>query len=117
MVFQTIPKERVQPVACVNYPSERVPYTRVTEFKHLTGQEHPSTTLGYEFPTADGEPTHPVPKAENRALYERYVARARETAPHVTFAGRLGTYKYLDMDQCVAQALKLAETLILKGAA
>lgn len=83
-----------------------------TAFKHLTGQIHPQTTLAYEFPSTDGHPTHPVPVDANHALYRRYVARARATVPQVTFAGRLGTYKYLDMDQCVAQALKLASTLV-----
>lgn len=110
--WETRPVERVQPVACLNYPSEDVPYTRVTEFKHLTGQVHAHTTLAYEFPSASGHPTHPVPGDANHALYRQYVARARATAPQVTFAGRLGTYKYLDMDQCVAQALKLASTLV-----
>ena len=93
-----------QSVAVVNYPSQDVPYTRVTEFKHLTGQAHPKTSLCYEFPTAEGDPYYPVPRPENAALYARYQALADAT-PGVTFVGRLATYRYYNMDQVVGQAL------------
>ena len=93
-----------QPVAVVNYPDERVPYTRVTEFKHLTGQVHPRTSLCYEHPSAEGDPYYPIPRAENQALYRRYEALADAT-PDVSFVGRLATYRYLNMDQVVGQAL------------
>lgn len=95
---------RVQPVAVVNYPSEAVPYTRVTEYKHLTGQIHPKTSISYEFACADGDPYYPIPRPENQALYKQYEALARARAD-VTFVGRLGTYKYFNMDQVVGQAL------------
>ena len=93
-----------QPVAVVNYPSPDVPYTRVTEFKHLTGQTHLKTSLCYEFPTAEGDPYYPVPRPENAALYARYQALADATSG-VTFVGRLATYRYYNMDQVVGQAL------------
>jgi UDP-galactopyranose mutase len=93
-----------QPVAVVNEASPEVPYTRTTEFKHLTGQAHPKTSLCYEFPTADGDPYYPVPRPENAALYARYQALA-DTTPGVTFVGRLATYRYYNMDQVVGQAL------------
>jgi UDP-galactopyranose mutase len=93
-----------QPVAVVNEPSPDVPYTRRTEFKHLTGQAHPKTSLCYEFPTADGDPYYPVPRPENAALYARYQTLADAT-PGVTFVGRLATYRYYNMDQVVGQAL------------
>ena len=93
-----------QPVAVVNYPDASVPYTRVTEFKHLTGQVHPRTSLCYEYPSAEGDPYYPIPRPENARLYARYQALADAT-PNVTFVGRLATYRYLNMDQVVGQAL------------
>lgn len=109
--FETLDTPWAQPVATVNEPDElAVPYTRTTEFKHLTGQEHPRTTLVREFPTADGDPYYPIPRQENAALYQRYVELA-EATPGVVFAGRLGTYKYYNMDQVTAQALTVARRL------
>jgi UDP-galactopyranose mutase len=90
----------------VNYPSESVPYTRVTEYKHLTGQVNPRTSLTYEYPAAEGDPYYPVPRPENAELYRKYQALADAT-PDVTFVGRLGTYRYYNMDQVVGQALAL----------
>ena len=92
-----------QQAPVVNYPNEQ-PYTRVTEFKYLTGQEHTRTSVVYEFPKAEGDPYYPVPRKENAALYAKYKALADKT-PGVTFVGRLATYKYYNMDQIVAQAL------------
>jgi UDP-galactopyranose mutase len=89
----------------INYPNEH-PYTRVTEFKYLTGQQHAKTTLVYEFAKADGDPYYPVPQPKNAALYKKYQDLAAAT-PGVHFLGRLGTYKYYNMDQVVAQALTL----------
>ncbi|HKG52707.1 MAG TPA: UDP-galactopyranose mutase [Anaerolineales bacterium] len=103
--FQTLNEEQHQPVAVINYPNE-YPYTRVTEFKHLTGQNHQKTTLVYEYPTMNGDPYYPIPRAENAQLYARYQALAAEKRG-VYFAGRLATYKYYNMDQVVAQALTL----------
>ena len=93
----------------INYPNENA-YTRVTEFKYLTGQEHAKTTLVYEFPKAEGDPYYPVPRPENAALYRKYQALADSTS-NVHFLGRLGTYKYYNMDQVVAQALTLCGKL------
>ena len=103
---QTIDKKQFQPVAVVNFPNEHA-YTRITEFKHLTGQAHPKTSIVYEYPTAEGDPYYPVPRPENSVVYRKYEALARVT-PHVHFVGRLATYKYYNMDQIVAQALTLA---------
>jgi UDP-galactopyranose mutase len=102
--FQTLDAEQVQPVGTVNEPDEAVPYTRTTEFKHLTGQSSRRTTIVREYPRADGDPYYPIPRPENAPLYARYEALARET-PDVWFVGRLATYKYYNMDQCVGQAL------------
>jgi len=100
----SLDQEQFQPVAVVNFPSEAVPHTRITEYKHLTGQKAPTTSLTYEFPRAEGDPYYPVPRAENQALYKRYEALADAT-PDVTFVGRLATYRYYNMDQVVGQAL------------
>jgi UDP-galactopyranose mutase len=99
-------QEQFQAVGTVNYPSEEVPYTRISEYKHLTGQVHPKTSITYEYPSAEGDPYYPIPRPENAELYKRYQKLADET-PGVTFVGRLGTYKYYNMDQVVGQALAL----------
>ena len=92
-----------QPAPVINYPNEHL-YTRVTEFKYLTGQEHAKTSIVYEFPQSEGDAYYPVPRKENAALYANYKALADAT-PDVHFVGRLATYKYYNMDQIVAQAL------------
>ncbi len=101
---ETLNQEWLQPVAVINYPSEDVPYTRVTEYKHLTGQKATRTSITYEFPSAQGDPYYPIPRPENEALFKRYDALARDTAD-VLFVGRLATYRYYNMDQVVGQAL------------
>jgi UDP-galactopyranose mutase len=100
----TMDREWFQPVGTVNYPDEAIPYTRISEYKHLTGQASSKTTITYEYPRADGDPYYPVPRPENQALYKRYEALALETS-NVHFVGRLATYRYYNMDQVVGQAL------------
>ncbi len=107
---KTLEQPQLQEVAVVNYPDEAVPYTRITEYKHLTGQQHPHTSITYEYPCAEGDPYYPIPRPENAQLYQRYKALADET-PGVTFLGRLGTYKYYNMDQVVGQALALYQRI------
>jgi len=102
---QTLPREQFQRVGTMNFPNDHA-YTRVTEFKHLTGQTHQHTSVVYEFPCAEGDPYYPVPKPENDELYAKYKQLADET-PNAHFVGRLATYKYYNMDQVVAQALTL----------
>lgn len=97
-------REWAQPVAVVNYPDEKVPYTRVTEYKHLTCQQAPNTSLTYEYPSAEGDPYYPIPRPENQALFKQYEALA-EATKGVLFVGRLATYRYYNMDQVVGQAL------------
>jgi UDP-galactopyranose mutase len=99
----TLDAEWHQPVAVVNYPMTQ-DYTRVTEYKHLTGQEHAKTALTYEFPSSTGDPYYPIPKPENQDLYKKYERLALVT-PNVWFVGRLATYRYYNMDQIVGQAL------------
>jgi UDP-galactopyranose mutase len=114
--FETHDVEWLQPVGTINEPSETaVPWTRSTEFKHLTGQRHRRTTVVYEYPRSDGDPYYPIPRPENAALYDRYRALADAT-PNVHFVGRLATYRYYNMDQVVAQALTAFRKLSEQGA-
>jgi UDP-galactopyranose mutase len=98
-----LPREQFQDVGTVNYPND-YGYTRISEFKHITGQEAPTTSVVYEYPCAEGDPYYPVPRPENAELYRKYEAEAENT-PNVTFVGRLATYRYYNMDQVVGQAL------------
>jgi UDP-galactopyranose mutase len=101
--FETIDQEVFQPTGTVNYPNEQL-YTRITDFKYLTGQKHPKTAIVYEFPKAEGDPYYPVPRPENAELYKKYQQLA-SSMTNTYFVGRLATYKYYNMDQVVAQAL------------
>jgi UDP-galactopyranose mutase len=98
--------ERFQPAATVNFPNDH-DYTRITEFKQITGQRHAGSSIVKEFPTGEGDPYYPVPRPANQELYQRY----RELAvnePNVIFLGRLAQYRYYNMDQAAAAALKTA---------
>lgn len=99
-----IEQENFQPVATVNYPAENTPYTRITEYKHFTGDEGPVTSITTEYPAAEGDPYYPIPRDENQRLYKRYEALA-QAEPNTLFVGRLATYRYYNMDQVVGQAL------------
>lgn len=100
-----------QPVGTVNFPND-FDYTRITEFKHLTGQTHSGTSIVREYPQAEGDPYYPVPRPQNEALFKKYEALARKES-HVAFVGRLAQYRYYNMDQCVGAALKAAENILL----
>lgn len=109
---QTINRENYQPTGTVNYPMSQA-YTRITEFKHLTGQQHEKTSIVFEFPTAEGDPYYPIPRKENMEIYNQYkVLAASELDTY--FTGRLGTYKYYNMDQVVAQSLTLFKKLMVQ---
>jgi UDP-galactopyranose mutase len=111
---QTHDRPLYQSAAVVNYPNEHA-YTRITEFKYLTGQDHAKTSIVFEYPRSEGDPYYPIPRSENTELYQRYKDLA-ETLDDVHFTGRLGTYKYYNMDQVVAQSLSLFEKLKAKRA-
>ena len=104
---------RYQSVGTVNYPNDYA-FTRITEFKHLTGQEHEGTSIVREYPSAQGDPYYPVPRPQNEELYRRYAERAA-TEANVTFVGRLAQYRYYNMDQVVAAALKAAQNILQRG--
>jgi UDP-galactopyranose mutase len=108
--FQTFETEKYQSTGTINYPNDQ-PYTRVTEFKYLTGQQHPKTTVVFEYPKAEGDPYYPVPRKENAELYKKYRLLTKELS-NVFFTGRLATYKYYNMDQVVAQSLTLFKQIV-----
>ena len=106
---ETLDQEIFQQAPVINYPNEHE-FTRVTEFKYLTGQKHSKTSVVYEYPKSSGDPYYPIPRPENTALFTRYRELA-DKVPDVTFCGRLANYRYFNMDQVVAQALKTFRTL------
>lgn len=108
--FETIDAEVFQPTGTVNYPNEQL-YTRISDFKYITGQKHPKTTVVYEFPKAEGDPYYPVPRSENAELYKKYQQLAASMS-NTYFVGRLATYKYYNMDQVVAQALTMFKKIM-----
>lgn len=105
-------RAQYQQTGTINYPNDFA-FTRITEFKYLTGQTHGGTSIVREYPQAEGEPYYPIPRPENEQLFKRYEELARREE-HVSFVGRLAQYRYYNMDQCVAAALKTAETLLAK---
>jgi UDP-galactopyranose mutase len=107
--FETHDMEVFQPTGTINFPNEH-PYTRITEFKYLTGQKHHKTSIVYEYPQAEGDPYYPIPRPENAEIYKKYQSLAN-TMTNTYFTGRLATYKYYNMDQVVAQSLSLFEKI------
>ena len=94
-----------QPGASVRYPND-YDFTRITEFKKMTGQESRKTTILKEFPCFGEEPFYPYPTQEYKELYAKYKQRADEEK-NVIFVGRLAEYKYYDMDDVVERALNV----------
>jgi UDP-galactopyranose mutase len=110
--FETLDKEVFQSHAQINYPSEDVEFTRIVEYKHSTGQQHPKTTISKEYSTWDGEPYYPVPTQQNRDIFEQYKVEANKLEKEgIYFVGRLANYKYFNMDQAFKNALDLFNQL------
>ena len=101
---EVLNQEQFQTVATVNYPDEATSHSRITEYKHFTGDIGPQTSITTEYPAADGDPYYPIPRDENQQLYKRYEALA-DAESDTIFIGRLATYRYYNMDQVVGQAL------------
>jgi UDP-galactopyranose mutase len=102
-----------QRVGTINYPDPKDGnFTRITEFKHLTGQEINGTSIVREFPCDEGDPYYPVPRPENETLFKKYEVLA-EREKKVTFVGRLAQYRYYNMDQVVGAALSAAEKILI----
>lgn len=107
------PSKTWQPVSQVNYPAAEIPFTRITEYKHLPNNPEGAgsngvSTIVKEYSTGEGEPFYPVPAPANRELYEKYRAAA-EKEPGVVFVGRLASYKYFNMDQAILNALQCTD--------
>ncbi len=102
---ETIEQEYFQEVAVVNYPND-YDFTRITEFKHMTLQKHPKTTIFREYPESEGEPFYPMPMDEALYIYNKYQEEVRKLKS-VYFIGRLAEYKYYNMDQVVKRALEV----------
>jgi UDP-galactopyranose mutase len=99
-----------QESGAVNYPEIQYPFTRIIEYKHFypPQQAIQQTIISKEYPTWDGEPYYPVPRQRNHALLERYQAAAHQLREQgIYFVGRLGTYRYINMDQAIAESLAL----------
>ncbi|MGD8778522.1 MAG: UDP-galactopyranose mutase [Ignavibacteria bacterium] len=104
--------DNYQETAVVNYVDKDIHYTRLTEYKKLTGQTANNTTvISKEYTQLKGEPYYPVPNDKNKPLYKKYIEQACKVS-NVAFLGRLADYKYYNMDQVVMIALKLTTKLL-----
>ncbi|HYH04332.1 MAG TPA: UDP-galactopyranose mutase, partial [Bacillota bacterium] len=110
--FETHDRECFQKVGTVNYPND-YDFTRITEFKHLTGQTHAKTTIVKEYSCSEGDPYYPVPQKVNTELYSQYEKEAQQLGD-VYFTGRLGRYKYANMDIVVKDAMELVTQCLCK---
>jgi UDP-galactopyranose mutase len=109
--FKNFKQEYFQPTAQVNYVDSSVKFTRVIEHKYLSNQSSKTTTVSFEYPQYDGEPLYPIPNHDNLRIYFKYKLEAKKLKD-VLFCGRLAEYKYYNMDQIIARALKLFEVFI-----
>ena len=108
---EVLDEENHQGVAVVNYTDRETPYTRIIEHKHFEFGTQPKTVITREYPVTwqEGmEPYYPVNDEKNQALYQKY-AKLAEKEEHVIFGGRLGEYKYYDMDKVIASAMACAK--------
>jgi UDP-galactopyranose mutase len=102
--FENHEVDKIQETGVINYVETNIPFTRVTEYKHLTGQKAGSTTLSKEYSEPNGEPYYPIPTQKNLELYSFYAKEAAKLK-NVLFCGRLAGYRYYNMDQMVAHCL------------
>ena len=107
--FETHDFESYQPTASTRYPND-YDYTRITEFKKMTGQVHPKTTILKEYPCFGEEPYYTYPTPQWRELAEQYRAKSA-MEQNVVFLGRLAEYKYYDMDDVIRRALDLFQKM------
>jgi len=115
--FLTFDQTQFQEVAQVNYPTN-YDFTRITEYKHFLRENSPKTTISYEYP-ADfkvgvNDRQYPIANDGNALLYAKYFVLA-EKLPNVHFLGRLGDYKYYNMDKAVARALEVTTQVVMQG--
>jgi UDP-galactopyranose mutase len=107
LVLETLDRERYQEAPVVNYPND-YDWTRITEFKQLSGENSPKTTICYEYPKEEGEPYYIVMDEKNLGLREKYIKEAAslEASGKTVFVGRLAEYTYYNMDQVIAASLR-----------
>jgi UDP-galactopyranose mutase len=110
-VFETHDIPRFQENSVINFPDPDVDYTRITEFKHLTGQKHPKTTIYKEKPKWEGIQMYPIPQEQTKEIYNKYYKEAKKLK-NIYFLGRLGKYKYINMDVACKEALELSNVII-----
>jgi len=110
--FETYDIESYQQVVSSRYPTMDYDYSRITEFKKMTGQNHPKTTILKEYPCFGEDPYYPYPTNDQARLYEKYAKKAN-MEEKVLFVGRLAEYKYYDMDDVIAAALACFEKKII----
>lgn len=106
--------DNYQGVAVMNFTDRETPYTRIIEHKHFVHGTQPETIITREYPmtwTPGAEPYYPVNDARNSALYQKYQEKAAEQAK-VLFGGRMGQYRYYDMDKAIESALSLAQSVL-----
>lgn len=112
--FREYDREFFQTSAVVNYP-ENHDFTRISEYKHFLADQSPRTVVSFEYPSAwkrgENEPAYPVAGKENDALHQRYVEAAQGEYGDIYFLGRLGDYRYYDMDKAVARVFSVMEGL------
>jgi UDP-galactopyranose mutase len=109
-IHETHDIKQYQTAAVINYPNEKA-YTRIAEFKSITGQLSERTSIALEYPQAQGEPYYPIPQPETAAIFRQYKELADRTSA-VYFVGRLAAYRYYNMDQVVAQALSTFNKIV-----
>jgi len=114
--FQHYAVSRHLPSAVLNYPSTATPWTRITEYKQLTGQEHPHTSVSLEYPQPHEPgrtiPYYPVLTSDAARLYADYRELAERETPNMIFAGRLGAFRYLNMDDAVLAGMVAAREIL-----
>lgn len=108
---ETLDVDNYQGNAVVNYTDEQTPYTRIIEHKHfeMGKGNKDKTVITREFPQTwhrGDDPYYPINNQRNKKLYSSYVQLAREENPNVIFGGRLGQYRYYNMDQTIWAALQ-----------
>lgn len=108
--METLPLEKYQEAGTVNYPND-YDFTRVTEYKYLTGQRHSWTTIMREYPVADGEPYYPIPRPANQEMYQKYYEEVQKLSGKIWFIGRLAEYRYYNMDVVVEKAIKVFDEI------
>jgi len=101
-----------QPAATVNYCDADVPYTRIMDWGQFWPKQVQHTVITTEYPADDGEPYYPVNDAENNALHSAYMYRSKKALSYIHIGGRLGNYRYWNMDQAIGAAMALVERLV-----